>query len=59
MAGGADFMGESQELRFGHVRLEMPCIGIQVEMLGGGWVYVSLESREEAISTCMACKTGN
>lgn len=38
--------GQSQELSFGHVRLEMPGLRSKWrETLGSGWIYVSLESR--------------
>lgn len=38
------FMGESQELSFGPVRFEMPCLRF-VEPLDSVWMSASLESR--------------
>lgn len=39
MAGGAILWGQSQELSFGHVRLEMPGLRSKWrETLGSGWI---------------------
>lgn len=50
------FMGESQELSFGPVRFEMPCLRF-VEPLDSVWMYVSLESRGRGRQHMAAQKT--